>query len=51
VHARHILIAATNDTAKQAQAQIAGIKKQIEAEVAADLTKLPPKADQLVRGE
>jgi peptidyl-prolyl cis-trans isomerase C len=47
--ARHILIAATAGDAAQAQQKLAGLRKQIEDEVAAELTKLPPGTDNLAR--
>jgi peptidyl-prolyl cis-trans isomerase C len=47
--ARHILIAATPDTAAQAQQKLASIRKQIENEVTAELAKLPSGTDNLAR--
>ncbi len=49
MQARHILIATTPATAAQAQASLLGIRKQIDAEVAAGLAKLPASADSLTR--
>jgi peptidyl-prolyl cis-trans isomerase C len=49
MQAKHILIAATADTAPQAQLKIAALRKQIENEVAAEMAKLAPTTDNLTR--
>jgi len=49
MQARHILIAATADNAQQAQLKLATIRKEIEAQVTAELAKLPAGTDSLTR--
>ncbi len=52
VRVRHILLSPGSGDAKAveaARAQLAGYKKQIEAQAAEGLTKLPPSADNLAR--
>jgi parvulin-like peptidyl-prolyl isomerase len=49
MQAKHILIAVTPETAAQAKIKLAGLRKQIEDEVALGLTQLPPSTDNLTR--
>jgi peptidyl-prolyl cis-trans isomerase C len=49
MQARHILIAATKDNAGEAPLRLATLRKQIEADVARELAKLPPGTDNLAR--
>jgi parvulin-like peptidyl-prolyl isomerase len=52
VRARHILLSPTGDAAlAQAKAQLKQIKSQLEAQVAADVAKLPDNADPLARDQ
>jgi peptidyl-prolyl cis-trans isomerase C len=49
MQARHILIAATAVSAKEAQQKLAAIRKEIDAEVAREVAKLPPGSDNLAK--
>ena len=49
VQARHILLPAPAQEQPQVQAKLAALRKQIEAQVAAEMTKLPPTTDSLTR--
>jgi parvulin-like peptidyl-prolyl isomerase len=53
VRARHILLAPAADTnaAAQAKAQLRQVKAQLEAQVTADVAKLPDNADPLARDQ
>ena len=49
MQARHILIAATPANAKEAPVHLAALRKQMEAEVAGAIAKLPANTDNLTR--
>jgi parvulin-like peptidyl-prolyl isomerase len=54
VRARHVLIKpkqSTKESGDQARAQVVNLKKQIEAQVAQEMTKVPAAADNLARGK